>query len=124
MNKKILAGLALGVVLLFVAGPAFGHHNTAARYDEDTHVTLTGTVTEFRMINPHSLLSFEVKQEDGTVVEWEAEGGSPSGLYRRGWRTDDFKPGDGITVTGAPAKDGRPVMIIRKLVTPGGKELR
>ncbi len=124
MNNKIRAGLALVAALLFVAGPAFGHHNTAGRYDDDNHVTLVGTVTQFRMINPHSLLLFAVQQEDGAVVEWHAEGGSPSAAYRRGWRTDDFKPGDSITVTGAPARDGRHYLIIRKLVTPSGKELR
>jgi hypothetical protein len=58
------------------------------------------------------------------VVVWDTESGSPSGLYRRGWRTDDLKPGDRVTATGAPAVDGSKSMELIKLVTAGGKELR
>ena len=123
MNRKLLAGLGVSAVLLAVCSPLFGHHNTLARYDHENPVTLKGTVVVFRMINPHSHLEFEVKQPDGTVVKWEAEGGSPSGAYRRGWRTDDVKPGDVITVTGSPARDGSKVMELDKLVTSSGKEL-
>lgn len=123
MNHKLFAGLALAVVLVVVSSPMFGHHNTLARYDHDRPVTLKGTVIVFRMINPHSHLEFEVKQADGTVVKWEAEGGSPSSAYRRGWRTGDLKPGDTVTVTGPPALDGSSWMEIDKLVTPSGKEL-
>ena len=123
MNHRLFAGLALAVVLGAVSSPVFGHHNTLARYDHEKPITLKGTVTVFRMINPHSHLEFEVKQADGTVVKWEAEGGSPSSAYRRGWRTGDLKPGDTVTVTGSPAVDGSKSMEIKKLVTPNGKEL-
>ena len=121
MSHKLFAGL--GVVLLAVSSPMFGHHNTLARYDQKNQITVKGTVIVFRMINPHSHLEFEVKQADGTVVKWEAEGGSPSAAYRRGWRTDDVKAGDIITVTGSPALDGSKVMELEKLVTASGKEL-
>jgi hypothetical protein len=121
MNHKLFAGL--GVLLLAACSPMFGHHNSAARYDQQHPVTLQGTVLAFRMINPHSRLEFEVKQADGTVVKWEAEGGSPSAAYRRGWRIDDLKPGDSFTITGSPAVDGSKVMEIEKLVTSSGKEL-
>ena len=124
MNNRLFAGLGVGVVLLTVSGPLFGHHNSAARYDEKNPVSVTGTVTEFQMINPHIRLGFEVKGENGAVEKWAAEGGSPSGLYRRGWRTDDVKLGDQVTVTGAPAVDGSNVMEIKKIVTGSGKELK
>ena len=29
------------------------HHGTRASYDLDTRITLKGTVTEWRMVNPH-----------------------------------------------------------------------
>jgi len=121
--KSQFVGWAAAVVLLAVSGPLFGHHNSAARYDKEHPVTLNGTVTEFKMVNPHARLRFDVKDENGTIVKWEVESGSPSGLYRRGWRIDDLKPGDRITVTGAPAVDGSKTMELTKLVTPSGKEL-
>ena len=124
MNNRFFAGLGVGAVLLAVSSPLFGHHNSAARYDEKHPVTVTGTVTEFQMVNPHIRLGFEVKEEGGGVAKWAAEGGSPSGLYRRGWRTDDVKVGDRVTVTGAPAVDGSKVMEIKMIVTGSGKELK
>ena len=54
---------------------------------------------------------------------WDIESGSASGLYRRGWRTDDLKPGDRVTATGSPAVDGSKSMVLIKLVTPSGKVL-
>jgi hypothetical protein len=123
MKNAFFAGSAVGVVLLAVSSVVFAHHNTLAKYDHDRPITLQGTVTVFRMISPHSHLEFEVKQADGAVVKWEAEGGSPASAYRRGWRTGDLKPGDTVTVTGSPAVDGSRWMEIKKLVTPSGKEL-
>jgi len=122
--NKVFAGFAAGVILLAVSGPLLGHHNSAARYDKEHPVTVAGIVKEFRMINPHARIEIEVKEENGNVVVWDAESGSPSGLYRRGWRTDDLKAGDRITATGAPAVDGTKSMELIKLVTSGGKELR
>jgi len=124
MRNHLFAGLAVGLLLLAVSGPMFGHHNTAAKYDKEHPVTVSGVVKEFRMINPHARIEIEVKEQNGNVVLWDAESGSPSGLYRRGWRTDDLKPGERVTATGAPAVDGSKTMELIKLVTSGGKELR
>jgi len=121
--NKVFAGFAAGVILLAVSGPLLGHHNSAARYDKEHPVTVAGIVKEFRMINPHARIEFEVKEESGSVVKWDAESGSPSGLYRRGWRTEDLKPGDSVTVTGSPAVDGSKTMALKKIVTASGKEL-
>lgn len=123
MEARRFAGLAAGIVFLAASCPLFAHHNTSARYDEEHPVTLTGTVIRFRMISPHSQLEFEVKDENGNAVKWTVEAGPPSGMYRRGWRTDDLKPGDQVTVTGEPAFDGGKTMGLVKLVAPNGKVL-
>ena len=86
-------------------------------------MTITGTVVQFRMVNPHARILVEVKGETGEAVIWDSETSSPSALYRRGWRTDDLKPGDRVTVTGKPAVDGSKSMELIKVVAPGGKVL-
>jgi hypothetical protein len=101
----------------------FAHHNTSAKYDVRNPLTVTGTVKSFRMINPHAKLEVEVTGANGETVLWEIESGSPSGLYRRGWRTDDLKPGDKVTATGAPDVNGEKSMELIRLVTPSGKQL-
>ncbi|MGH9784874.1 MAG: DUF6152 family protein [Terriglobia bacterium] len=122
-RNHVIAGLAAGVILLALCGPMFGHHNTNTRYDQEHPVTVSGTVKRFRMVNPHGRIEVEVKEESGAVVLWDIESGSASGLYRRGWRTDDLKPGDRVTATGSPAVDGSKSMVLIKLMTAGGKVL-
>ena len=123
MKTKRFAALIVGVLLVAGSSLTWAHHNTSARYDEANPITLKGTVVRFRMINPHSQVEFEVEDEQGNVVMWTVGAGPPSNMYRRGWRTEDLKPGDSVTVTGLPAFDGSAAMRLVKLEGPNGKVL-
>jgi Family of unknown function (DUF6152) len=122
MNRKHLALLtaALAVALALTLGStvAYAHHNISALYDRNNTITVTGTVTEFALINPHTRIEFEVTDANGNVEKWTAWSGPPSGMYRRGWRKDSLKPGDKITITGATARDGSKQMSIMRLDPP------
>ena len=115
MNTKLLMVLAAGGVLLTVSDPMLAHH-AGSVYDREHAVTVTGTVTEYLFTNPHVQIHFEVKDDDGNVVKWVAESASPQRLYKFGWNAKTLKVGDKVTVTGAPAKDGRKFLSIVKLV--------
>ncbi len=122
MDQKLFAVLAVGVALLAVPKPMFGHHS-ATNYDTNQRITLQGTVTAFKFSNPHPYVYFQVKDEAGNVAEWVGESGSPPPRwYNSGWRANALQPGDAITITGNPSKDGRTMMRIRKIVTASGKE--
>jgi len=112
--------LSLGV-LLVLSGPAFGHHGSAA-YDMSKTVTVTGKITDFQFVNPHVLISMDVKDASGKVDKWEGELTSPNHLARAGWTKSTLKPGDEITLIGGPAKSGTPTMWIRK-ITKDGQEV-
>ena len=99
MKNRWLAAFTASVVVLVVAGPVLGHHSTAARYDLEQSLTVTGTLVQFRMISPHSRILVEVQGETGETVIWDSETSSGPTLYRRGWRIDDLNPGDRVTLT-------------------------
>lgn len=122
MKTKRLTVLTVAVGVLVFSGPVLAHH-AQSLYDREHPITVTGTVTEFEFANPHVQVYFEVKDENGTVVKWVAASGAPQSMYRLGWNKDSLKPGEQITVTGDPYKDGRKLLSIRRLVTPSGKEL-
>jgi hypothetical protein len=122
MTQKLLTAMAIAASALLVSSPLFAHH-AAALYDRDHPITLKGNVTEYLFTNPHVQIHFDVKDENGNVVNWDAESAPPQRLYRAGWNTKTLKPGDEITVTGAPFKDGRKQLSVQKLTTPSGKEL-
>ena len=114
MKRKLFVVLAAAVVLLMVSGTLFAHH-AGLVYDREHPVNLTGTVTEFQFINPHARIYFEARDESGNVVKWVGETTGVSRLFSLGWNKYTLKPGDKVTVTGAPFKDGRKVLSIFKL---------
>jgi hypothetical protein len=104
MNFKSLS-LAL-IAVSAVAAPAFAHHSFAM-FDADKTLTLNGTVKEFEWTNPHSWLRIMVEdQASGKAVQWALEMGSPVQQTRVGWKPDSVKPGDMVSVTIHPLKDG------------------
>ena len=124
MSSRISKALAVWVVavgLVMPSAPLFAHHSLA-NYDREKEITLTGTVAEFLLKNPHSYIVFEVKEADGTVVKWTAGSSSPMRLFRMGWKTTTLKPGDQITVTGGPHRGGKKEIWLNKLVGPNGEE--
>ena len=99
------------------------HHAFAAEYDENKHVAVSGTVTRFRWTNPHAWLYVDRKDENGKVTRWSFEMGSPAGLTTRGWKKDQLKAGDQITVEGFRAKDGRNVANAGTVTMADGRKL-
>jgi len=86
-------------------------------------LTMKGVVTEWDWSNPHCLLQFDVKNEGGQVVHWIAETQNPANMVYRGWAKTSFKPGDEITVTLVPTKNGQPFGRINQVLLPSGKTL-
>ena len=91
--------------LLLAAAPAFAHHGFASEFDQTRPLKLKGTVTKWEVTNPHSWIHMDVKGDDGKVVTWMIEGGSPNNLYRLGFTKDSLPPGSEIMVEGYQAKD-------------------
>jgi hypothetical protein len=102
MKKVILA-----ISTLAIAVPAMAHHS-AAMFDHDKKVTLTGIVKEFQYTNPHSWIQVMIPGADGKQVQWGFEAEGPSTLLRAGIKASTFRPGDKVTIVANPMKDGRP----------------
>ena len=112
--------MALG---LLAAVPIFAHHSFAAEFDGNKKVTLTGVVTKVDWVNPHAYIYVDVKGEDGEVVNWAIETGAPNALYRQGWRKDDVKVGNTVTLEAFLAKDGSHTAAARNVKLPDGREV-
>jgi hypothetical protein len=124
MQRKpltIFTFLILAASLFAISAPLFAHHG-GANYDTTKTISLKGTITEFRFINPHVLFSFEVKDENGDIQKWQGEASNPLQLARQGWSSKTFKPGDQITFVGHGTKSGANSLWITSIVYPDGRE--
>jgi len=112
--------LAMG--LLVAVTPLLAHHSNAV-FDIEKTVTVKGTVTEWFWANPHCLLKFDVTDENGQVAHWVGETQAPINMIGSGWRRDSFEPGNDVTVSLRPLKNGRHGGSILSVVLANGKTL-
>ena len=120
MKKKFASACA--VSLVWMSASALAHHGDSGRY-EDTLTTVTGTVAELQLINPHSVLVLDVI-ENGKVVKWRGELGSAQVVKRWCWSKNTIK--GKITMTGRRLKNGSPYMTLSegaRVYDANGKEI-
>jgi hypothetical protein len=103
MYKAVTTALA---ALPLIASSAFAHHSFAM-FDSQNPRTIDVTVEELEWVNPHIWLRVMVPDENGGEAKlWALELGSPAQQHSVGWERNSVKPGDQITVTIYPLKDG------------------
>jgi uncharacterized protein DUF6152 len=122
MRSKIIPALVMAVGMVSFSGSLLAHHGNAA-FDNEKKITLKGTVTEWFWSNPHCLLQFDVKGDDGKIVHWIGETQNPVTMTDEGWSKASFKVGDEVTIVMAPVKNGLPLGRIVTAQLPNGKVL-
>ena len=87
-----------------IAWLALAHHSHG-NYAMSDFTYLQGTVSELHLINPHSWVYLEVKDDAGQVTLWALEATSAIGLARNGIERDDLRVGDLVKVRCHRLKD-------------------
>jgi len=121
--KTTLTALSILASVLAVSSRVLAHHGNAA-YDGTVTILKDATVTKLSWANPHTIIEFDAKGENGQPVHWAAELGSPSALSVIGWTKTSVSPGDVITVYVHQAKSKNPVGRIDHIVLADGSSLR
>jgi hypothetical protein len=83
-------------------------HHSGAMFDSTRTQTISGTVTEFNWVNPHSSFKVDVAGADGKHEIWAIEMNTPQNLVRDGWKRTTIKSGDKVSVVVRPLRDGKP----------------
>jgi len=117
---RILIGAAL---LLGTAAVVDAHHSFSPVYDASRTVTVAGTVTAFRLINPHAQMVLDVTDEAGKVVAWNVEFPGRLHLTNGAWTDDSIKVGEHVSVTGNPTHTGSARMFFVQLQHADGSLL-
>ena len=122
MRNALLGVCFVAMCLLAFSGTAVAHHGGGA-YDTAHPLTLVGTVKDFQFIQPHPLITLEVKDDQGNMAEWSVEMTAPNHLVHSGWNGHKLKAGDQITVVGAPSRNGLKVLNLRKISYTNGQDI-
>ena len=122
MKGKFLLCVALGIWVSTLSLPLLAHHGNSA-YEMEKSVTIKGTVTQWIWANPHCILQLDVTDDHGQEVPWSVETENPSSMIHYGYAKQSMKPGDLVTVTVLPAKNGKPIGRIVEVLLPNGQKL-
>ena len=119
--RTLLPLLASTTVALLSAAPTMAHHGRASYTNEV--ISLHATVTNFRFVNPHVQIYFDVTNDAGEVEQWQAELTAPNKLARGGWTKNTLQPGYEIKIAGRVAKNGGKSVAINEIIMPDGQRI-
>ena len=123
----LLRILALTVIAALVAAAfASAHHSVAGQFDVTKSLTLTGTISKVEWINPHPYVHLDVAARNGRVTTW-ALSTLPIPMLRKAGLTKNAlsgKPGEMVTITAMPARDGKNFGWIMKITYSDGHYYR
>jgi hypothetical protein len=119
MNR--LSHFSACVGLCLALSPVVRAHHSQSEYDLRGKVEVEGTVTRVDWRSPHAWIYVDVTDDKGQKVNWSFELPSPTTLMRRGWTRDSLKPGDRVTVAGAPARNFPTIAIANSIRDSAGK---
>jgi len=124
MSKKILSTThtLLLLVSLLLSANSFSHHSDAA-LDLETVLTITGSVSDYSLRNPHAYVTVAVSGENNSVVEWDIQMASAITMRRLGWDRDSLAIGETVNVGLYPALDGRSYGLLTSITKGNGEAL-
>ena len=108
-STALLCGLALAL-------PALAHHAFTAEFDGSKTIVVKGVLTQVEWTNPHIQIYLDAMGPDGKLQHYTFASGPPNMLHRAGIRKSDFRIGETVTITGAPAKDGTQLLGWMKMI--------
>jgi hypothetical protein len=111
--KRIARFAAAAAVMAALSAPLLAHHSAAA-FDTQKNVTVTGSLLKYRFANPHVYLTLEVKDDSGKTSTLDIEAGAASVLNGLGFTKDSLKTGDIVTITGNPARNNPTGLVLGK----------
>jgi hypothetical protein len=109
MTPDRINRLAVALLLILVANTVALAHHSFAMYDLRETVVFRGTVTRFRWVNPHVVLSVAGEAEAGQdPAIWNIELSSPGNLTRTGLSRRSLNTDDSVAVSLNPLRTGEP----------------
>jgi len=112
MKRMATVGLAC-CMLVSIGTPARAHHSAAA-FDTQKTVTVTGSILQYSFANPHIYINLQITKDGGGNATMEVEAGAASVLNGLGFTKNAIHVGEVVTVVGNPARAEPDKLILGK----------
>ncbi len=119
---KVVSKLASAAAVALACSAATAHHSFAM-FDLAKDVTVEARIKQVQFTNPHVWLQILVTDDKGVETEWSIESGAPGMMLRNGWKPSTLKPGDKVTLTMHPLRNGNPGGSLVRVKVPDGRSL-
>jgi len=116
--------ITVGLIALLCSATSLAHHSVSVNFDNAKQLTLTGKISELEIRNPHSRITLQVVQSDGTIKEWLLEWSDRNALVRRKVPFQLLHVGDTVTITASPSRRLDNLAYFRTAVLPDKTLLR
>jgi len=113
---------AIAIFALMLAATSSSAHHTWP-VDRSQLVTVSGTVLDFVWVNPHPMITLEVRNSDGVTEEWMIGGPALNRMQAKGWNSTTVSPGDVITGVGYQFRDGQKIVRLERVTLADGSEM-
>jgi hypothetical protein len=121
--KKTLPVLMLAATSVLSCN-TFAHHSSAPHFDKDNILVIeNASIVEWKFVNPHSYLYFDVTSDDGELVHWRCESTAATMLRRNGWTADTLTVGQKVTIKGEAARREDNVCSLTSITLADGTEI-
>jgi hypothetical protein len=115
--------LTLTLFLLLSIDSARAHHGSA-EYHVDREITISGTVTAWRWVQPHVRIVLSVAGKDGKPEEWDTEGPPLTWAAQQGWSPATFAVGERVSLVMYPLKQQSRGGLVKRIARASGEVIR
>jgi hypothetical protein len=115
MHARTAAAIAAIACVWLGAATLAAHHGTNISYDRSKQWTAKAVVTDFKYVNPHVQIFFDVTDDKGKVRHWNG--------WTRKRSNETLKPGTKVVITAAPARAGGDTALVLRIESESGEDL-
>jgi hypothetical protein len=120
LKTMLMAGVVLGVAV--ITAPVSAHHSVAMfDLSDAARKTVSGTVTKYEWMNPHSWIFLAVPRSDGASDTYGMELSSPGALRRAGFSYNSVKVGEKVVIEYCPERSGKNAGLLSKITWADGR---
>jgi hypothetical protein len=98
-------------------------HHAEATFDHGRVLSVAGTIKEFLLANPHTLIYLEVTDSSGKTDLAVFQGGSAIVMTRNGWSRNSLMVGEKIHIDYYPRRDKKPGGMLITATRENGEKL-